>query len=87
MQSAAILSMLRTFLIVLGCFSVIWGINDMFGDGQQSSIGTKKIVGGLAFAVLSGFMMTWMMKEIASAEAQAGIAALMISPILDHFRW
>lgn len=85
MQSTTILSLLRVFLIVMGAFSVIWGINDTFGDGQQSSIGSKKIVGGIAFAAISGFIMTWAIKEVSSAEAQAGIASIMMTPLFSPF--
>ncbi|WP_020072473.1 hypothetical protein [Faecalispora sporosphaeroides] len=85
MQSTTILTLLRIFLIVMGAFSVIWGINDMFGDGQQSSVGTKKIVGGIAFAAISGFIMTWAIKEVGAAEAQAGIGAVLMSPLFSPF--
>lgn len=74
MQSTTILEILRVFLIVLGALSVVWGVSDMFGDGQQSSGGVKKIVGGIAFASLSGFILTWAIQQVGAAEAKAGIS-------------
>mgnify|MGYP001165973317 CR=1 FL=1 len=40
MQSTALLTILRVFLVVLGALSVVWGIYDMFGEGQQG-LGNK----------------------------------------------
>jgi len=75
MGSTTMLSILRILLIVLGGLTVVWGIYDMFGDGQQNSMGVKKIVGGVAFASISGFLLTWAIKQVSDAEAQAGISA------------
>ena len=37
MDAATILKILKILLIVLGGITVVWGIFDMFGDGQQYS--------------------------------------------------
>lgn len=60
----AIMQALRVFLMVLGGLSIVWGIYDMWGDGQQSSVGIKKIIGGLAFMAISFFIMTWAIGEL-----------------------
>lgn len=75
MDAATILKILKILLIVLGGITVVWGIYDMFGDGQQNSSGLKKIIGGIAFAAISAFILTWAEGEIKSAEAAAGISA------------
>ena len=82
MQSTAILSILRVFLIVLGALSVVWGVSDMFGDGQQSSAGVKKLVGGIAFASISGIILTWAIAQVGAAEAQAGIKGALLIPFM-----
>lgn len=83
MQSTTMLSIVRVFLIVLGGISAVWGISDMFGDGQQSSAGVKKLIGGIAFAAISGFMLTWAIQQVGAAEAQAGISGANI--VIPHF--
>ena len=74
MDAATILKILKILLIVLGGITVVWGIYDMFGDGQQNSSGLKKIIGGIAFAAISAFILTWAEAEIKDAEAAAGIS-------------
>lgn len=74
MDAATILKILKILLIVLGGITVVWGIYDMFGDGQQNSSGLKKIIGGIAFAAISAFILTWAEGEIKAAEAAAGIS-------------
>ena len=78
MVAVTILSILKILLVVLGGITVVWGIYDMFGDGQQNSSGLKKIIGGIAFAVISAFILTWAEKEIASASTAAGITSSVI---------
>lgn len=78
MGAVTILSVLKILLIVLGGLTVVWGFYDMFGDGQQNSSGLKKIVGGIAFAAIAAFVLTWAEKEIASASAAAGITSSVI---------
>lgn len=92
MDSKALLEILQVFFVVLGVLSVIWGIYDTFGEGQQSSVGTKKIVGGLAFAAISFFLMTWAINKVGDAEAKAGIASMLptitqVLPHLIHLGW
>lgn len=65
--------MLQTFLVVLGILGAIWGIYNIFGEGQQSSVGVKKLVGGLAFAAISYFLINYAIQNVSSAEATAGI--------------
>ena len=77
------LELLQIFLVVLGILGVIWGINDVFGEGQQSSVGSKKIVGGIAFAVISYFLMNWAIQQVGNAAAKAGIS----SSILPAVTW
>ena len=57
-MSTSLLEILRVFLVVMGALAVIWGIYDMFGEGQQNSVGVKKIVGGIAFAAISWLIIT-----------------------------
>lgn len=61
-----IMTMLQVFLVVVGGITVIWGIYDLFGDGQQSSVGIKKIIGGIAFAAISYFIMNWAKTQLNS---------------------
>lgn len=80
MTSSTVLEILRIFLVVLGGMSVIWGVYDVFGDnGSQSAVGSKKIIGGIAFMAISGFLMTWAINEVKKAEEKAGVKAEYIS--------
>ena len=82
MKSSTILGLIQTFLMVLGAFIALWGVYDMMqGDGQQSSVGVKKLIGGIAFASISWFILKNSIASVSSAEAQAGISAA-ISPFL-----
>jgi hypothetical protein len=86
MGSTTLLTILRDFLVVLGALAFLWGIYDMFGDGQQSSMGVKKIIGGIAFASIAYFVMTSSIKNISAAEAQAGITGCVHIPfIINNF--
>ncbi len=80
-MSTSLLKILQTFLIVLGILGVVWGIYDMFGEGQQSSVGVKKIIGGIAFATISYFVLANAIKSISAAEAQAGITGCILPTI------
>lgn len=64
---STIMTMLQVFLVVVGGITVIWGIYDLFGDGQQSSVGVKKIIGGIAFAAISYFIMNWAKTQLGSS--------------------
>ncbi len=77
-MSTSLLQILQTFLVVLGVLGAIWGIYDMFGEGQQSSIGIKKIIGGIAFAAISFFLLNYAIKNVTAAEAKAGISACVL---------
>lgn len=68
-----ILSVLRILLVVLGVLTALWGVYDMFGDGQQNSMGVKKIIGGVAFAIVSALVIQWAITEVGKAESAAGI--------------
>ena len=81
MNSTSMLEVLQTFFLVLGGFGVLWGLYDMFGEGQQTSVGVKKLVGGLAFAALSWFIMSAAIKNVSSAEAKAGISGCILPVI------
>lgn len=83
-MGSQMLTLLRVFLIVLGILAALWGFYDVWGEGQQSSAGVKKIVGGIAFAVVSGVAMTWAINSISAAEAKAGITAAFYLPSLIH---
>ena len=82
MQSTTMLQLLRIFLIVAGVVGALWGIYDMFGDGQQSSMGVKKLIGGIAFAVIAGFVMTMAINQVKAAESQAGITGSIYLPFI-----
>lgn len=84
MKSADMLGVLQVFLVVLGAMGVIWGIYDMFGEGQQSSMGIKKIVGGLAFASISWLLMQWAITKVGAAESKAGLSGC-IMPMITYF--
>ena len=64
---SAIMTALQVFLVVVGGITVVWGIYDLFGDGQQSSGGIKKIIGGIAFAAISYFIMSWAITQLNSS--------------------
>ena len=74
MDAATILKILKILLIVLGGITVVWGIYDMFGDGQQNSSGLKKIIGGTAFAAISPFLLSLAEGEIQNAGRPAGLS-------------
>lgn len=79
------LEILRAFLMSLGGFGALWGFYDMFGgDGQQNSVGVKKIIGGIAFGALSYFIVTNNINSISSAESQAGVTGALYLPFLIH---
>jgi hypothetical protein len=84
MNSTDMLTILRDFLMALGGFSVLWGFYDMWGDGQQNSVGLKKLIGGIAFAALAYFIITANMKQISAAESKAGISACYNLPVIVH---
>ncbi len=85
MSSKSMLEILQVFLVVLGVLGVIWGIYDMFGEGQQSSVGIKKLVGGLAFAAISWFLMSWAIDKVSSAESAAGISGAINIPFITSY--
>jgi hypothetical protein len=88
-MSTTFLEVLRVFLVVMGGLTIVWGVSDMFGDGQQSSAGVKKIVGGLAFASISFIIMTWSITNVKAAEAKAGITSAVnyiIPALINHIR-
>lgn len=64
---SAIMRALQVFLVVVGGVTIVWGIYDLFGDGQQSSVGIKKIIGGIAFAAISYFIMSWAITQLNSS--------------------
>lgn len=64
---SAIMRALQVFLVVVGGVTIVWGIYDLFGDGQQSSVGIKKIIGGIAFAAISYFIMDWAITQLDSS--------------------
>ena len=64
---SAIMRTLQVFLVVVGGVTIVWGIYDLFGDGQQSSVGIKKIIGGIAFAAISYFIMSWAITQLNSS--------------------
>lgn len=84
-MGSQMLELLKVFLIVLGILAALWGIYDLQGDGQQSSVGIKKLIGGIAFAIICGFTMTWAINSVKSAESKAGItAAAYYLPMIIH---
>lgn len=85
MNSKSMLEILQVFLVVLGVLGVIWGIYDMFGEGQQSSVGVKKLVGGLAFAAISWFLMSWAISKVGTAESEAGIKGAFNLPFITSY--
>ena len=69
-----IMSILRILLVVVGIISAAWGIYDLFSDNSAQSGGAiKKIIGGLAFAIIIYFVMSWAMNEIGRAGQEAGM--------------
>lgn len=78
------LELLRVFLVVAGLLGALWGVYDNFGDGQQSSMGTKKIIGGIAFAVIAGVVMTWAVNQVKDAEAKAKLPGMRIPPAIVY---
>lgn len=75
------LEVLQVFLVVLGAIAALWGIYDLFGEGQQGSVGVKKLIGGIAFATISGILMQYAITKVGAAEASAGIKACLFPVI------
>lgn len=75
-MGTTILELLRVFLIALGAIAALWGVYDVFlGDnGGQSAVGTKKIIGGIGFAILAGIVLTMVITDIEKAEDSVDIA-------------
>lgn len=85
-MSITMLNILKIFLVVVGIFSTLWGVYDMFGDsGSQSSVGIKKIIGGIAFACIAFFVMDWAVKEVEKAESEAGITSTSVIAITESY--
>ncbi|QNO18893.1 MULTISPECIES: hypothetical protein [Caproicibacterium] len=73
MDSVVIMKILQIFLTVFGAIIAIWGIYDMYGDGQQNSTGIKKILGGASGAAIAFFLMQWAIQQVQTAQSMAGI--------------
>lgn len=73
MGATTALELLRILIMVMGGIAVIFGINDVFGDGQQTSMGIKKIIGGVAVIIIGYFLMTQAINNVKSAAGQAGV--------------
>lgn len=72
MDVTGILQVLRTMMVVMGLVTLAWGVYDIFGEGQQTSMGIKKIFGGVAFAIIAGLVLTWAIGEVQSVQAGIG---------------
>jgi hypothetical protein len=84
MSGATILQVLRILLCVFGGLSIVWGIYDMFADnGNQSSMGIKKIIGGVAFIVVTMIILTWAIGQVEDAEKLADTQAAAITVEAD----
>jgi hypothetical protein len=75
MGATTVLELLRILIMVMGGIVVIFGINDVFGDGQQTSMGIKKIIGGVAVILIGYFIMTNAINQVKEASAKAGVPA------------
>lgn len=75
MGATTVLELLRILIMVMGGIGVIFGINDVFGDGQQTSMGIKKIIGGVAVILIGYFIMTNAINQVKDASAKAGVSA------------
>jgi hypothetical protein len=73
MGATTALELLRILIMVMGGIAVIFGINDVFGDGQQTSMGIKKIIGGVAVIIIGYFLMTQAINNVKTAAGQAGV--------------
>ncbi len=80
-MGAKTLEVLQVFLIVLGAIAALWGVYDLFGEGQQSSVGVKKLIGGIAFATIAGILMQYAIGKVGAAEAAAGVKGCLL-PII-----
>ena len=70
-----ILEILKYLLTAVGILTVAWGVYDMFGDnGNQSSMGVKKIIGGAAFGIIGFVAMQLVITNIQSGIDQANSA-------------
>ena len=76
MGATTVLELLRILIMVMGGIVVIFGINDVFGDGQQTSMGIKKIIGGVAVILIGYFIMTNAINQVKEASAKAGVPAV-----------
>lgn len=70
-----ILEILKYLLTAVGVLSIAWGVYDLFGDnGNQSSMGIKKIIGGAAFAIISFVAMQLVVSNVQDSINQANSA-------------
>ena len=73
-----ILEILKYLLTAVGVLTVAWGVYDMFGDnGNQSSMGVKKIIGGAAFAIISFVAMQLVVSNVQDGISQANSANII----------
>lgn len=79
MDGTAIMKVIQILLSILGIMTAVLGAYDMLGDGQQSSIGSKKIIAGLAIVILSNIFFTWAEQGLKDAEAAAGMSGYVIT--------
>lgn len=73
MDATVILSMIRVFMVAFGGIIIVWGVYDMFSEGQQASGGIKRIVGGIAGIIVSIVIMTYVIQEVEKAQNAASI--------------
>lgn len=86
MGATTALELLRILIMVVGGITVIFGIYDIFGDGQQQSSGIKKLIGGIAIAVIGYFLMTQSINQVKDAAAKAGVTMSYLINIHPHLR-
>lgn len=73
-MGSQILDIIKIFMVCLGAFSTAWGLYELWNDaGGQAAIGNKKVMGGIAFMILSGIIMTMIINDIKKAEQSAGV--------------
>lgn len=74
-MSVTVLSLLRMFTTACGLLTLAWGVYDYYGgdNGAQNGAAIKKIVGGIAIAVIFFAVFTFIMKDVEKAEKQVGM--------------
>lgn len=85
-----ILEAIKYFITAAGLMVVAWGVYDFFSDnGNQSSSGVKRMLGGIALAAIGFIAMQLVINNIKTGLDQANSATAAIGMMIggDSMRW